>query len=343
MSHGSGAAARPRCAVHGLAAALALAHQGFPVHVLDRGRGSPRSRPRRAEPRRVRRAREPRPGDRPRGPCEPAGLLHADARTGSTLRVAELGPAVRARYGQPYLLVARSALRALFVAACDADEMVTSSTATGRVRRGPRRGRLVTAQDGDVFRAEALVAADGAFSRVRELLGGGHPVSAPYLRAASGPAVDDVLRLWSSSSLHVVQTPGRAGGRDVAVTCAAGPRRHGPRRDRRRRARPRQHVPEVRARAAGRARRHRRPAPPRPARAPDPPPDHRAGRRGRPDPAARGARHRRRSSTRARWARLRPRRRPHPARARRLRRALPARDVAAERPTSSPRSATPTG
>ncbi|MEJ2888503.1 FAD-dependent monooxygenase [Actinomycetospora aeridis] len=207
----------------GLASALFLAHQGFPVHVLERDR----------------------PGDVDRGLAvltpgalrelaalglaealaaaswEPRRLAHADADSGTVLRVAELGPVVRARFGRPYLLVPHAVLRAQLVAACEADEMVTVSygrCATSVEDLGD--AVLVTDDRDGRYRAEAVVGADGPGSRVRGYLGGGHALSSPYLvyRGPGPPPPDDVLRLWSSPTLHVTQSAvGRDGG-EVSMT-----------------------------------------------------------------------------------------------------------------------------
>ncbi len=205
----------------GLATALCLAQQGFPVHVLDR---EPRVTTDRdvvvLGPAAVGELADLGLADDLDGVREPERLVHADARTGSTLRVAELGPAVRARYGRPYLLVARSALRALFVAACEADDMITIEyERTVAAVEDLGDAALITTEDGVVYRAEALIGADGPFSRVRGHLGGGHAVSAPYLmhRTFGTPPGDDVLRLWSSPTLHVTHVAGPDGRGDVSV------------------------------------------------------------------------------------------------------------------------------
>ncbi|MDD7938064.1 FAD-dependent monooxygenase [Actinomycetospora lutea] len=207
----------------GLTTALFLAHQGFPVHVIDRDR----------------------PGDVDRGLAvltpaalrelaalgladplaaqawEPRRLAHADADTGAVLRVADLGPVVRARFGRPYLLAPHGVLRALLVAACAADEMVTVTygrSATSVEDLGD--AVLVTDDAGGRHRAEAVIGADGAGSRVRAHLGGGHALSSPYLvHRGPGPAPpDDVLRLWSSPTLHVTQSAVAGGGGEVSMT-----------------------------------------------------------------------------------------------------------------------------
>ena len=207
----------------GLVTALFLAHQGFPVHVLER------DRPEDVDPglavltpSALRELAVLGLADAlAAGAWEPRGLTHADAESGTVLRIAELGPAVRARFGRPYVLVPHAELRAVLVAACAADEMVT-------VEWGRRAAAvedlgdavLVTDESGAGYRAEALVGADGPGSRVRAHLGGGHAVSRPYLlHRAPGPAPPDhVVRLWSCPSLHVTQAGAPDGTGQVSVT-----------------------------------------------------------------------------------------------------------------------------
>jgi 2-polyprenyl-6-methoxyphenol hydroxylase-like FAD-dependent oxidoreductase len=207
----------------GLVTALFLAHQGFPVHVLER------DRPEDVEPglavltpAALRELAALGLADTLTAAAwEPRRLAHADAANGTVLRVAELGAAVRARYGRPYVLVPHAVLRAALVAACSADEMVT-------VEWGRRTAAVddlgdavvVTDEAGARYRAEALVGADGPASRVRAHLGGGHAASSPYLlHRAPGPAPpDDLLRLWSSPSLHVTQARVPDGTGSVSVT-----------------------------------------------------------------------------------------------------------------------------
>lgn len=210
----------------GLATALFLAHQGFPVHVIDRDRPEDVDRGLAVlTPAALRELAALELAD-PLAPSawEPRRLAHADAESGTVLRVAELGPVVRARFGRPYLLVPHAALRARLVAACEADEMVTvvyGRSATAVEDLGD--AVLVTDDGGGRYRAEAVVGADGPGSRVRAFLGGGHPLSSPYLvHRGPGPAPpDDVLRLWSSPTLHVTQSALRGDGPvagEVSVT-----------------------------------------------------------------------------------------------------------------------------
>jgi 2-polyprenyl-6-methoxyphenol hydroxylase-like FAD-dependent oxidoreductase len=207
----------------GLVTALFLAHQGFPVHVLER------DRPEDVDPglavltpTALRELAALGLADALTAAAwEPRRLAHADAGSGTVLRVAELGAAVRVRYGWPYVLVPHAVLRAVLVAACSADEMVTVEWVR-RVAAVDDVGDAVVVTDeaGARYRAEALVGADGPASRVRAHLGGGHAVSSPYLlHCAPGPAPSDgVLRLWSSPSLSVAQAGVPDGTGHVSVT-----------------------------------------------------------------------------------------------------------------------------
>ncbi len=205
--------------VDGMLTALALAHQGFPVRLLDR---------------------DPEPDDDADGfpptttallppyanhelaglglldalvPAitEPQGLVHADAQSGRPLRRIALGPAVRTRWRDPLLAVAVAEMRRLLAAVCAADDMVT-------VEYGVRptvvddvvEGALVGDETGPSYRAEALIAADGVDSPVRSLVRGGHAIPPPYL-VHRGRWPEDVprdeIRMWSSPLLHLTCTP----------------------------------------------------------------------------------------------------------------------------------------
>lgn len=217
--------------VEGLATALALAHQGFPVHVLDRG-GDPRD-PATAAPGAVAVAPEASRELALLGlldqvaahACMPCRLVHADAASGSTLRRAELGRGVVDRYGHPFLLTRRAALRALLAAACATDEMI--GVEYGRAAVGiddVGDGVLVTCGGGAVYHAEALVGADGPASAVRAAMSAGPALSAPYVRYdAPGPVPNDTdIRLWSSPDLHAVVAP-VPGGSEMSLVVRVDP------------------------------------------------------------------------------------------------------------------------
>lgn len=220
--------------VDGLLTALALAHQGFPVHVLDRGPDP--SCPADAAPSATTALLPPSATHELAalglldalvpGTAEPQGLLHADARSGRPLRRIALGAAVRTRWRDPLLVVAVAEMRRLLAAVCASDDMVT-------VEYGVRPsvvddvvdGVLVGDETGPSYRAEALIAADGVDSPVRSLVRGGHAASPPYLvHRARWPeeVARDEIRLWSSPLLHLacIPTPG-ADTADLAMIVRA--------------------------------------------------------------------------------------------------------------------------
>lgn len=198
--------------VDGLLAALALAHQGFPVHLLDRGPDPVASGPPDgAHPATT--ALLPPAATRELaglglldalvpGTVEPQSAVHADAQTGRVLQRVALGSAVRARRRDPLLVVSLAAMRRLLAALAAADDMVTVDyDVRATVVEDVVEGAIVGDEHGPAYRAEALVAADGADSPVRPLVRGGGPASAPYRVHRvpwPGPVVREELRTWSS-------------------------------------------------------------------------------------------------------------------------------------------------
>ena len=173
--------------IDGLAASLCLAHQGFPVELLDRGpdpeslddagpSGSMVLRPSAA---RVLHGLGLLDTLRPRA-LEVQRYTHLDAGSGQPLRKVELGDVARARFGYPCLIVARRDLRRALAQACAADEMIgvhyeCRPTAVEDIGDAA----LVTLDGGTSWRAEALVGADGSSSRVRGLLEAGAGALSP--------------------------------------------------------------------------------------------------------------------------------------------------------------------
>ena len=223
--------------IEGLAVALCLAHQGFPVQLLDRG---------------------PEP-DADDGDAFPSGVtvlrpaasrvlhglglldalaaralevqryLHLDAGSGQVLRKVELGEVVRARFGYPCLLVERLELRRILARACARDEMI-------KVRYDCRfadvedigEAALVTLDDGEQWRAEALVGADGSSSRVRALLDGGTGALSPTfvvrrttVASTAGESAQSELRVWSGPTMQVTRLPSPGGGAQIALVMRA--------------------------------------------------------------------------------------------------------------------------
>ncbi|MDL5155248.1 FAD-dependent monooxygenase [Actinomycetospora termitidis] len=222
--------------VDGLATAMCLAHQGFPVQVLDRGpdprvdteagpSGSTLLRPAAS---RVLHGLGVLDGLQPRT-LEVQRLSHCDAATGQPLRKIELGEVVRARFGYPFLIADRRELRRVLAEACARDEMIDvrwDSRLTGVEDIGD--AALVGLEGGEEWRAEALVGADGSSSRVRALLDGGAGALSPTfvvrrgtIAASAGESTHPELRVWSTPALQVARIPSPSGGAEVVLVTRA--------------------------------------------------------------------------------------------------------------------------
>ena len=221
--------------VDGLLTALALSHQGFPVHLLDREPDpavpdpatpdpavSAGAGPATAAVAVAATALLPPAATQELGAlglldglvaatAEPRSFTLADARTGRLLHRVALGPAVRTRWRDPLLVVSLGTMRRLLAGAAASDDMVTVEYGVRpTVVEDVVEGALVGDEHGPAYRAEALVAADGPASPVRSLLRGGRPASAPYQLHRTrwpGPVAREEIRTWSSPLLHLCCTP----------------------------------------------------------------------------------------------------------------------------------------
>ncbi len=210
--------------IGGLAAALALAQQGRPSHVLEQaadfgevGAGI-------------------QLGPNVFRMFERLGLTEAvsdlaffpeylamrDGRTGAEItRMPVGGTAFRERYRYPYGVIYRRDLLDVLVAACRASPLVTLSTGhkvTGCVEESD----VVQARmaDGTSLAGTALIGADGLWSKLREgIVGDGKPrVSGHIAYRAVLPIeeVEEELRpqavvLWAGPKTHLVHYPLRGG------------------------------------------------------------------------------------------------------------------------------------
>ncbi|HEV7871874.1 MAG TPA: FAD-dependent monooxygenase [Modestobacter sp.] len=156
----------------------------------------------------------------------PHRLVLRDALDGSELTSLDLGEGFRRRYGGPYVVVHRSDLLDVLVAACAAAGVALE---TGRATvdvRPDDDGAAVHCADGSVHRATAVVGADGLRSSLRARLSDDEPVSSgyvayrgtvPFERAAAHVDPADVT-VFVGPGLHCVQYALRAG--EMANTVA---------------------------------------------------------------------------------------------------------------------------
>ena len=166
-------------------------------------------------------------GSRPR-----RGLLR-DLGSGAELGELDLGDPLTARYGAPYVVIGRADLLSLLADACtDADVELRPGRVVASLDQSPfassiMGGAAVTCTDGRMYAADVVVAADGAQSVARALLGGGQPsgdgwaayrgtlpadaLAGAFADAlAGGGAADDVVA-WTGPDAHFSQFPIRVG------------------------------------------------------------------------------------------------------------------------------------
>ena len=150
----------------------------------------------------------------------PSGLGMNDVRTGERVIRVPLD-AARAAYGHPYGVIYRVDIHNVFLDACQAQPTVklrTSAKVEGYTQDA--QGVSVQLADGETLRADALIGADGLWSRVRQAVVGdgkprvsGHIAYRAVLKREEVPAhlwSDDVL-LWGGEKTHLVHYPLRRG------------------------------------------------------------------------------------------------------------------------------------
>jgi len=151
----------------------------------------------------------------------PPGLGMNDIRTGEKVVRVPLGDAAIAAYGYPYGVIYRADIHHVFLEACKAQPGIvlrTASKVEGYEQDG--RGVRVMLADGESVGGDALIGADGLWSRVRQSVVGdgkprvsGHVAYRAVLKRQDVPAhlwSDDVL-LWGGEKTHLVHYPLRRG------------------------------------------------------------------------------------------------------------------------------------
>jgi salicylate hydroxylase len=150
----------------------------------------------------------------------PTGLAMYDVRTGEKV-IRVLADTTRAAYGFPYGLIYRADLHNVFLDACKAMPNVrlrTGSKVESFTQDGS--GVKVHVAGGEVVQGDALIGADGLWSRIREAIVGdgkprvsGHIAYRAVLKREDVPAhlwSDDVA-LWCGEKTHLVHYPLRRG------------------------------------------------------------------------------------------------------------------------------------
>ena len=151
----------------------------------------------------------------------PPGMGMNDVRTGEEVVHVALGDAVKAVYGYPYGLIYRADLHDVFLAACQRSENVKLRTSS-KVESFEQDASGVTVKlvSGEALRGDALVGADGLWSRVREAIVGdgkprvsGHIAYRAVLKREDVPKHlwNDEVLLWGGEKTHLVHYPLRRG------------------------------------------------------------------------------------------------------------------------------------
>jgi 2-polyprenyl-6-methoxyphenol hydroxylase-like FAD-dependent oxidoreductase len=140
-----------------------------------------------------------------------------DAVAGDEITRIPLDQGFRERFGNPYAVVHRGELHRVFLDACVASERVTLRTATEVVGYENHGDRVVAMlAGGEQIAGDALIGADGLWSRIRpRVVGDGPPRVSGHTTYRSVIPVEDMpedLRwnaatLWAGPRCHIVHYP----------------------------------------------------------------------------------------------------------------------------------------
>jgi 3-hydroxybenzoate 6-monooxygenase len=151
----------------------------------------------------------------------PQRMVWMDAISGEQVTSLDLGAPFTERYGYRYIVMHRSDLLGVLLAACRADARITLETSKDVVAVDDRvETASVACADGSTYEADVLIGADGLWSTVRKtLVDDGEPICSEYVayrgaipieQMSSHAGLDNVM-LWTGPNMHLVQYPVRRG------------------------------------------------------------------------------------------------------------------------------------
>ncbi len=205
--------------IGGLTAALALARAGFDVTVLEKaaqlgevGAGI------QLGPNAFRAFDALGVGDTMRGMAIQVDSLRLmDALSAEEICHIDLGEDFRARFRNPYAVIHRGDLHAVFLRACEAHERVTLRTSAEVLRYGQDdSGVTAILSDGERLAGAALIGADGLWSNVRkQVVADGPPRVSGHTTYRSVIPTDhmpenlrwNAATLWAGPKCHIVHYP----------------------------------------------------------------------------------------------------------------------------------------
>jgi salicylate hydroxylase len=151
----------------------------------------------------------------------PQRMAWGDAISGEIVTSFDLGAPFVKRFGYSYMVMHRSDLLNVLLAACRAESRITLETGRDAVRIEDRDTRArVTCADGAVYDCAALIGADGLWSPTRKFIADdGPPRAFPYVAYRGAIPIADVSEhagldnviMWCGPDMHFVQYPIRRG------------------------------------------------------------------------------------------------------------------------------------
>lgn len=142
-------------------------------------------------------------------------LVLMDAVSGHQITAVDLGPKFISHFGHPYIVMHRADLLAAELAACRASNLVTLEANKDAVEiEDLGDGARVKCADGSVYECDALVGADGLWSKARKFIhDDGEPICSQFvayrgtipIEEAPPNAQFDAMVMWIGPDLHFVQ------------------------------------------------------------------------------------------------------------------------------------------